>query len=478
MRVLLIEDDQAFASAFADALAELEPSIDCLHAWSREGAVAALASSEYDIILCDLSIPSADGALDEDVVHGIYVYEQARKVHPGTQILILTGHSEEQIDFVATAIQEAPREDLFGMRKPMALTRLIRKVNLDDCILALVEFARAQQQMDDTIEIQQRDVSLSSAERRLLRIFARRHNGAIIDVLPLSGGLSKSKTLRVQVQDSGLVTRAVAVAKLGTLDAVTDEETRYRKHIAPLLGVGAFTPFSDEIRAGAGSVAGLFYTLAEEYQTSFFELLARSESDALLVLDRLVELERPWTSSWASRQIRVEDLRRSMISDEQFIPRADSIRALIPLDQVERSRVTVRQCSQHGDLHGLNILVSSDNRPVLIDYGDVGIWCACYDMIVLELSLLFHPKAVAVRRDWPSVEQAAQWPDLDVYAAGCPFPEFVRRCRANAIRLAAARRDVLANAYSFAVRQLKFPNTDKDLALAVAHSAARELLRK
>ncbi|MBB4638928.1 response regulator [Longimicrobium terrae] len=477
MRVLLIEDDQAFASAFTNALQDLEPSIDCLHAWSREGAVAALGSSEYDTILCDLSIPSTDGALDEDVIHGISVYQQARKLHPGTQILILTGHSEEQIDFVTTAIQEAPREDLFGMRRPMALTRLIRKVNLDDCILSLVEFARAQQQMDDTIEIQERGIALTSAERRLLRIFAQRHNGAIIDVLPLSGGLSQSKTLRVQVQDSGLVTRAVAVAKLGSLESVTDEETRYRKHIAPLLGVGSFTSFSDEIRAGAGSVAGLFYTLAEEYQTSFFDVLARSERDALLVLDRLVELERPWTSSWASKQIRVEDLRRSMISDDQFIPYADSVRALIPLDQVERCRVTVRQCPQHGDLHGLNILVSGENRPVLIDYGDVGIWCACYDMIVLELSLLFHPTSVAVRGDWPSVEQAARWNDLDVYVADCPFPEFVRRCRANAIRLAAARRDVFANAYSFAVRQLKYPNTDKNLALAVARCAARELLR-
>jgi CheY-like chemotaxis protein len=478
MKILLVEDDPTFASTVIDALNELEPSITCITASSRGSALNALEQTEYDLILCDLSIPTVDGALDEDAIYGSYVYQEARNRYPGTPIWFLTGHGEENIDFVTNAVANAPREDLFGNRKQIALTQLERKVNLDNCILRILEFRRMQQSMDDEIEIQGLEDELSSCERRLLRIFARRHNGALVDVVPLSGGLSDSKTLRVRVKDSALAKRAVAVAKLGSFSAVDDERMRYRRHIAPLLGIGSFTPYADEVRAGTGGVAGLFYTLAEEYGRSLFDVLAQSESDALTVLERTRELERPWTNSAISKRVRVEELRRNLIDDVRFAPLVEPLRATVAVDDIERSLVMVKKCSQHGDMHGLNILVSGENRPVLIDYGDVGIWCASYDMVVLELSLLFHPAGCKIRGDWPSATEARQWSNLEVYCKRCPFPEFIRRCRAYAFELAAARREVLANAYSFAVRQLKYPNTDKDLAFAVAECAGLGLLSK
>jgi CheY-like chemotaxis protein len=478
MQVLLIDDDRTFASTLSDALKELEPSIHCTVAGSRASALTALHEAEYDLILCDLSLPTVDGALDEDALHGIYVYQQARRLYPGTPIFFLSGHSEENIDFVAEALTNAPREDLFGNRVQIALTQLNRKAKLDDCIIKIVDFCRMFQNMDDDIEIHGLEDQLSASERRLLRIFARRHNGAIVDVTPLSGGLSSSKTLRVRVRDPELAKSAIAVAKLGSFEDIDDEGMRYRKHVAPLLGVGSFTPYADEVRAGTGSVAGRFYTLAEDYGDSLFDILSHSESDAVEVLDRVVDLEKPWTSSAVSKRLRVEELRRNLIDDATFRPHMNTIRSIFPLDQVERSQVTVKRCSQHGDLHGLNILVSNDNRPVLIDYGDVGTWCACYDLIVLELSILFHPAGCKIRGVWPSAAEASQWENLDAYCSNCPFPEFIRRCRAHASELAAARREVLANVYSFAVRQLKYPNTDKSLVLAVAECAARGLLAR
>jgi CheY-like chemotaxis protein len=476
MNVLLIDDDRALVETVLDALGDLEPAIAVTVVSSKASALAAVNQFDFDLLLCDLSLPSVDGSLDEDIGYGITVYSEARRHCPGTPIVILTGHGEENIDFVAQALADAPREDLFGDSQPIALTQFIRKARLDDCIRMVVDFFHKLRMLDDQIEIAGADSSLTPAERRLLRIFARRHNGAIVEVHPLGGGLSSSKTLRTTVRDSALAKRARAVGKLGSFEMVDDELRRYRHHIVPLLGPGSFTAYSGEVRAGSGGIAGLFYTLAEEYPYTLFDILQRSEDDALQVLDRLVELERPWTESATSKRVRVEELRQKLISHARFVSEANVLRKHVPIDQVERCSVTVRQCPRHGDLHGLNVLVTGDGRPVLIDYGDVEIWSSAYDMVVLELSLLFHPAAVRFRGTWPSPEAAKYWSDIERYCVDCPFPRFVRRCRDYAHTVAAAPKEVMANAYAFAMRQLKYPNTDRDLIIGIAQSAATRLL--
>jgi CheY-like chemotaxis protein len=475
MNVLIVEDDQNFASFLVDELNELEPTIHCTVARSKASAFGELEAAEYDLMLCDLSIPAQDGSLDEDALHGIYVYRHARQKYPGLPIYILTGHGEKNIDFVTEAVADAPKEDLWGNRSNVALTQFVRKAKVDDCINKILDYRQVLRLMDEEIELVGMEGILAPAERRLLRIFARRHNGAIVNISPLSGGLSSSKTLRVAVRDSGLAKTASAVAKLGSFEAVNDEISRYWKHIAPLLGPGSFTAYAGEVRAGTGRLAGIFYTLAEEYPRNLFEVLQQSEADAITVLDRIVEMERPWTTSTSSRRVRVEELRRRLIDQSTFSLHSDEIRRSLEIDAIERLQLTVKMCPQHGDLHGMNVLVTDDQRPVLIDYGDVDLWCASYDMVVLELSTLFHPAGCKIRGSWPSPAVAADWSNIDAYSKDCPFPTFIRRCREHALRRAAGPREVMANAYAFAVRQLKYPNTDKALVQAVAASAARAL---
>jgi CheY-like chemotaxis protein len=475
MKVLLIDDDQSFVRSFLEALHEIEPAILCSTAASKSGAAKMLDRAEFDLILCDLSLPSIDGALDEDVLHGVAVYQYIRQLYRGTPVFILTGHGEENIHFITDAVGDSPREDVFGTGVVIPQTQFVSKARVGDGILKMVDFCHMIRRLEE-IEIGGQDDNLLPAERRLLRIFARRHNGAIVEVKPLGGGLSSSKTLHVTVKNAALVKTASAVGKLGSFETTDDEVNRYRKHIAPLLGPGSFTAYSGEVRAGSGCVAGLFYTLAEEYGRSLFDILYQSDKDAVMVLDRLAEMQRPWTNSTTSHRVAVEELRKNLISQASFLNIEDRLRAAMPVDKIERTLVTAKYCPRHGDLHGLNILVSNDYRPVMIDYGDVGIWSSCYDFIVLELSVLFHPAGCDVRGSWPSIEAAKTWCDLEAYCALCPFPEFIRRCRHYAVKLAAGKREVLANAYAFAVRQFKYPNTDKDLALAVAEAAARNLL--
>jgi Ser/Thr protein kinase RdoA (MazF antagonist) len=44
----------------------------------------------------------------------------------------------------------------------------------------------------------------------------------------------------------------------------------------------------------------------------------------------------------------------------------------------ESRLIQTRWCCVHGDLHGENILVSSDGNVLVIDYGDVGFGSAAY----------------------------------------------------------------------------------------------------
>ena len=86
--------------------------------------------------------------------------------------------------------------------------------------------------------------------------------------------------------------------------------------------------------------------------------------------------------------------------------------------------------------------------------------------VMLELSLLFHPQRLDMG-GWPSIEQARQWGSLEAYLDGCPAAEFIRECRGWAARVSAGNREIAASAYSYLVRQLKYDDTNKDLALAL-----------
>lgn len=121
----------------------------------------------------------------------------------------------------------------------------------------------------------------------------------------------------------------------------------------------------------------------------------------------------------------------------------------------------------HGDLHGCNILVAATGKTNLVDYGEVGDGPASLDPVTLELSLLFHPNAPGAAGPWPTAEQATAWGDLAAYLHGCPFSQFVRECRAWALRVAAGKREVAASAYSYLVRQLNYRDTNKERALAL-----------
>jgi hypothetical protein len=59
------------------------------------------------------------------------------------------------------------------------------------------------------------------------------------------------------------------------------------------------------------------------------------------------------------------------------------------------------------------------------------------------------------------------WLDLPRFTAGCAFGPLIAACREWANGEAASPEEVVAVVYAYAVRQLKYANTDKQLARAL-----------
>jgi hypothetical protein len=84
-----------------------------------------------------------------------------------------------------------------------------------------------------------------------------------------------------------------------------------------------------------------------------------------------------------------------------------------------------------------------------------------------QLSLFFHPEGPLKNSDWPTPLQANNWGNLEVYLEGCPCQYFVQACRKWALNIAAGDREVAAVAYSYLMRQFKYPKVNKERVLAL-----------
>ena len=284
-------------------------------------------------------------------------------------------------------------------------------------------------------------------------------------VSSLGGGLSGARVIRLRVTDSQGVQVYDAVAKLAGLAEVRTEGQCYENFMARL--APAATPRKlATLEFGAHKLAGVFFGLADGFEKSAFDF-ARDDPDRTSIMIGNVEAATArWVAEVPETRRTIRDFRQRVLSDVSL----EGIRATYGLDWIpgfEGREIQSRWACVHGDLHGCNILVSGDGTIVLIDYGDVGEGPASLDPVTLELSLLFHPVAAGTAGEWPTVDQANSWGDLDAYLVDCPFPKFVRECRQWALRVGAGNRDVAASAYSYLVRQLKYEETDKNLALAL-----------
>jgi CheY-like chemotaxis protein len=462
MRALVVEDDRAFADELARILRERlrHPPSHIAFAQSRDSAYSYLDQEFFDLLLLDLKIPTVDGALDADPRHGLAVFGRARQIAPGTPIFVLTGSPAE--DFIPDLLAGQQHVDIWGEGRKVGTVEFLKKYRFDEAPAKLEPIADAVWALSE-VELDRGDTDLGLEDDRLVRIFARRVGGTRCVAKMIGGGLSNAKVIRLKVTDVQGAPVYDAVAKLGSIAEVRDESERFETHVARL--DPATTPRKlQTLEFGAKAQAAVFYGLADGFNLDGFGVCLRPEDLFCSVPTILSEATRRWREGIAETRRSVREIRRRLISDEDF-QRVTKPHNILWLNDFESRQIQTHWGCVHGDLHGGNVLVSEDGTCVLIDYGDVGEGPASLDGITLEFSLLFHPKGPLRTGGWPAPGQASQWANLDQYLIGCPAAGFIAACRGWANEVAAGQREVAASAYSYLVRQFKYVDTDKNLVL-------------
>src|SRR4051794_1695498 len=87
MKFLLVDDHDIIREGLKHILLMHFPSASFEEGSSAEDVVNKIAESEYDVVICDLSMPGRSG-LD--------VLKQVKETRPNMPILILSMHPEEQ----------------------------------------------------------------------------------------------------------------------------------------------------------------------------------------------------------------------------------------------------------------------------------------------------------------------------------------------------------------------------------------------
>lgn len=461
MNLLIVEDDADFLEEIQQVVRSVVQDADIKIAASRNSAIALIEKEFFDFVVLDLNIPTEEGALDGEPEHGYSVLTKARSVARGTPIFVLTGSPAEQ--FISDLMQMPEKVDVWGEGHEIPTIAFLPKHKLDHFPTRIAPYLTSASKIFE-VEIERGKLKLTKEQDRLIRIFSRAVSGTRCVISQLGGGLSGTEVFRLRVTNAGGVLVHDAVSKIGDLEEVRDENTRFDTHIARLHP--SATPRKLMVlEHGAKNIAGVFYGLADGFVSHAFSVATDINQAAISTcVEHIEELTARWGKGGQQSRMKIRELRQRCIGDEAFA----SVRSKIPLtwiEQFESNEIQVHWCCVHGDLHGLNVLVSESGIPILIDYGDVAEGPRSLDPITLEFSLFFHPEGPLRTSEWPSRKQALVWSDIDAYLDGCPVPTFVRACRRWAEKSAVGKREICSVAYSYLVRQLKYEGVNVSLIL-------------
>lgn len=464
MRVLLVEDNADYASEVEREVRSIQ---GCELVWSasRDSALHRIDSDEdFCLVILDRRIPTADGVLDDHFEHGWRVFQAIRTRLAGTPVWFLTG--TEDPDFAADLANDYARQaDLNGRQQPDAMYRVFWKRRIVDCMRALKEFAEQHLVLEQIAISGPPEMRLRDAEARTIRLFGRRHRGANVDVQGLGGGLSDSRVLRVAVRSADGRPLITTVAKVSSLSETADEAERYRTEISRLRA-GGFPQLTEKIDAGAGNTGGLFYGLVGETIESAFDRIRARRADLDGIPPSLRAIMQPWYAAKRVVDVQVSQIRRKFIGDTS-LPRVQGHLDGLDIAAAENCLVRAAECCQHCDLHCANIVFDERGQPMLIDFGDTGLSFASVDPVTMELSTVFHSQRSLLPGDWPTAEHFRNWTNVEQFVRGCSFPRFITACREWAQAEAGSTDEIVAVAYGYGLRQLKYDDTDKELARAL-----------
>ncbi len=461
-RLLLIEDDPKEADMIERQCCPDPSKVAFSVAANAADAEEQVRGEEFDLVICDLALPADARQGDPEVAEGQRLFGLIREQAPGTPVIILSAHGD--LTMMHKFFGVAGTADLYGERSEHALVLFFEKEKLPECVEA-VKAHIAKTEALDRFSLEGDNLGLGLSEERALKIYGRAQGAQRGVVSALDGGLSGTKTLKLELRDGAGDDLGRTVAKIGDLRRVLREANRLSQ-IAARIPVGLGAQLLEVVHAGTALRGALIYQFASEYTATLAgKLIAGEDAAAAAVTNALRQGLSTWTRDAPIVDKRLVDMRRPLVSDVALVAANVNIPDERPVE------IRVREAMAHRDLHGFNVLVNDRDEPTLIDYGEVGKANAALDPVTLELSILFHPGIAEAFSDWPSEEQAKSWVDLDAYLVGCPVPEFVNAARRWAVEAAAGTDELIATAYSYALRQAKYQNPNTDLALAFTNGA-------
>ena len=459
IRVLLAEDDAAVADRLRQGCLEaIDGEVAVTLAPSSAEARAALVESEFDLVV-------------EDMAEGLVLFHEVVEAHPGVRVAILAELGEPST--VNELLGSARREDLYGLDNELPMISFHLREQLEECVRGIQDTIRATAEVASIPVELEPPLELSTSEARTLQIFARRTGAARATATGLGGGLSGAKTVVLDAADEAGMKTAHVVGKLSEVRTIPGGVDGYENAI-PYLPAGLGAALAGVVSAGAGNTGAVFYRLADDYRRTWFECLGSSPEDAATAVRRLHQRFAARYADDTHERRTVGEIRRSIYSDAELV---EAVATPPNIEAIESIEIEASRGIQHRDLHGLNVLVSDSNEPLLIDYDNYAPANCALDPITLELSAIFHRDegAQSARDGWPSIEQARSWADLDAYLEGCPYPEAIRACRAWVEEAAASPQEVRATLVGCSIRQFWFDNTDKELAAAFVEAGAEQL---
>ena len=466
MRILLVEDEVQYIEEISPLLSQLGAT-EIISARSRDSAVERLTcEKDFDLIVCDLNIPTQESGTDQDIRHGFYVHDLAKKYHPGTPSIFLSAYVN--MDNVRSRLITGHSVDLFGNGEQWPTIDVRRKRHQREFLSSSARLAEGISSLESVEVETPHGLQFSRYALRPMRVYARRVAAERIKLDVLSG-LSGALVFRCQAMGTSGSVVAEAVAKVDLISKIRAEIDAYERFVASGLEIGGFAPLTGQVLYGCGRYGSVFYGLAGEGYRDLFDLIEYSAVEATDAVCILRSNRGRWLRPPQQEpEVSLRDLRVPYISDSEldnYIGAFDEA----SLRNVEETLVRVTTSVQHGDLHGKNILVSQDGNPLLIDYADVDILPSVLDPVTLELSLLFHRDHPGLG-EWPSLERAKNWFDLSAYAGDSPIHEVIRACRRWATAVG-TELEVASIVYTQAMRQLKYPDTDKELAITIVKAS-------
>lgn len=471
VRVLIIEDDLDQLNEMKEYLDTSGLAIEFSEARHLRQAEAMLASADFDLVFCDMQIPSDENTADYSVDFGRDAYRQAVLHQPGVPRVFFSAFID--LDTIGPELEAAAPDDLYGDGERRPLTRQVTKdkghapclAHLQEVVDGLGELAAVKVEGAP-------EPPLDLLEVRAVQIFARRLAGTSVHVEQL-GGLSGSRALRVRVRDDQGREVARAFGKVGSVVQIEREMNRYEAHVVNRLPMESYAPQTSVVSSLIGRRRGVFYALADRFDRSLLSITALSDNDAAQVVSRIEEIAASWHTDDDAFAIR--ELRRERVADERIGVFLDEF-GLRPLaDTVEAIRIKAPMGIQHGDLHAENVLVDAALKPLLIDFADVARMPVGLDPLTLELSCVTHPSSPLAGGGWPAQGQLANWFDLDQYRQGCPSPEFIGACRAWLARSCPDPKVLAALVWTHAARQVKYDSIPHAEIAGLMRAAAMEL---